>query len=102
MAVDLHVAWTKSNATALAVVDPSGGTDHLDWVGLTEGDVRNILSMPDKAHREVSKSVSLSAENRFVLRVRNPHLGGSEQWYRNWCAEWGHQHVAWVQVVHVP
>ena len=76
----------------------SGGTDHLDWVGLTEGEVRNILSMPDKAQREVSKSVSLCAENRFVQRVRNPHLGGSEQRYRNWLAERGHQQ-AWVQAV---
>ena len=70
---------------------PEWVNDHLDWVELMEGDVRNILSMPDKAQREVSKSVSLCAENRFVQRVRNPHLGGSEQRHRNWLAERGHQ-----------
>jgi hypothetical protein len=50
--------------------------------------------MPDKAQREVS--VSMCAKNRFVQRVRNPHLGGSEQWYHNWLAEWGHQQMVWV------
>ena len=89
---DLACAWERSkNLVAdLSTTAPDAATAVGGWLLTTDGDVRNIIKMPEKAQRVVSASVLALQKERWSGRVRVYSAafrsGGSAQ-HKNWLAE---------------
>ena len=111
LASDLCIAWREARGATREAVhrklkSPTHGVPALDaWLLATEsndradGGIRNILSMPKKAQRELSASVKALQTANFEADAQRNTDAGAIRRFRNWLAECDRQAGRWTQAV---
>ena len=70
-----------------------------EWLRDTEGDIRNMVNMPEQAQRVLSATVGALQVHEFERKLRADVHWDSSRRFVNWLANKGWVSSRWTQVV---